>query len=73
MYHVLIFHQGSQYHLDSDGDHSEEPLLFDSLDELVVFCTGHELRVEGDEVHLNEAVSPSMELPSEQRVKAVGG
>ena len=57
VYHVLIFQDGGQFHLDSAGDQSEESLHFDSLDDLVVFCMGHDLRVAGDEVQLHEAVS----------------
>lgn len=57
VYHVLIFQEGGQFHLDSAGDQSEEPLHFDSLDDLVVFCIGHNLRVAGDEVQLHEAVA----------------
>ena len=57
VYHVLIFQEGGQFHLDSAGDQSEETLHFDSLDDLVVFCMGHNLRVAGDEVQLHEAVA----------------
>ena len=66
MYHVLVFNQGGKYHLDSAGEQSDDPVLFKSLDDLVAFCGGHELRVEGDDVLLHDAVacadSPSTAL-----------
>ncbi len=58
MYHVLIFHQAGQFHLDSavEGEAEENP-TFDSLDDLVVFLMAHDLRVEGTEVHFVEAIT----------------
>ena len=53
MYHVLIFQQEGKYLLDSAGDaEAEECLQFSSLDELVLFLTGHNLKVGEDEVQL---------------------
>ena len=54
MYHVLVFQQGGKYVLDSAGEQGEEPVPFNSLDELVLFLTGHNLRVEDEEVQLTE-------------------
>ena len=49
MYHVLIFHKGGQYSLDIAGE-GGAPAIFSSLDDLVVFCMSHKMRMEGDEV-----------------------
>lgn len=49
MYHVLIFHKGGQYSLDVAGE-GGTPSLFSSLDDLVVFCMSHQMKMEGDEV-----------------------
>ena len=49
MYHVLIFHKGGQYSLDIAGEEGR-PTLFTSLDDLVVFCMSHQMKMEGDEV-----------------------
>ncbi len=59
VYHVLIFHRGGQYCLDSavGGGDGEPSPAFDSLDDLVVFLMAHDLRVEGTEVHFAEAVA----------------
>ena len=55
MYHVLIFQQAGKYVLDSAGEMGEEGNVhFSSLDELVVFLTGHNLKVGEDEVQLSE-------------------
>ena len=61
MYHVLIFQQGGKYILDStcppnEGDSGEGGggVEFNSLDELVLFLTGHNLKVGDDEVHLTD-------------------
>lgn len=61
MYHVLIFQQGGKYILDSAGPPSEgdsgegsEGVRFSSLDELVLFLTGHSLKVGDDEVQLTD-------------------
>ena len=49
VYHVLIFHKGGQYSLDIAGEGgSLKP--FPSLDDLVVFCMSHQMKMEGDEV-----------------------
>ena len=58
MYHALIFHRGGQYSLDIAGEEQEEeqPTSFNSLDDLVVFCMSHQLRMEGDVVHLKEVI-----------------
>ena len=67
VYHVLIFHQAGQYHMDSDEEGEEA--MFDSLDDLVVFCMAHEMRVEGAEVQLRETVPCAEEAGAQ--VKAV--
>ena len=67
VYHVLIFHQAGQYHMDSDEEGEEA--TFDNLDELVVFCMAHEMRVEGAEVQLREAVPCTEEVGGQ--VKAI--
>ena len=60
MYHVLIFQQDGKYVLDATnesseaGDASDQNVYFKSLDELVVFLTGHNLRVGEEEVQLTE-------------------
>ncbi len=63
MYHVLIFQQGGKYVLDTstpprEGVDGEEGVTgeveFNSLDELVLFLTGHNLKVGDDEVHLTD-------------------
>ena len=64
MYHVLIFQQGGKYILDSaspggssnetDGGGIGGEVEFNSLDELVLFLTGHNLKVGDDEVHLTD-------------------
>lgn len=58
MYHVLVFQQGGQYVLDSAGEVStqgeEGGVHFNSLDELVLFLTGHNLKVGEDEVKLTD-------------------
>ena len=51
MYHVLIFHKGGQYSLDIAGE-EDTPALFSSLDDLVVFCMSHQMKMEGDKVRL---------------------
>lgn len=59
VYHALIFHRGGQYSLDIAGDNQDEeeqPTSFNSLDDLVVFCMSHQLRMEGDTVHLKEVI-----------------
>ena len=49
VYHVLIFHKGGQYSLDIAGAEGS-PASFPSLDDLVVFCMSHQMKMEGDEV-----------------------
>lgn len=51
---MLIFQQEGKYLLDSAGDaaETEECLQFSSLDELVLFLTGYNLKVGEDEVQL---------------------
>ena len=62
MYHVLIFHSGGEYSLDitggasSDGEEEDGTRTFNSLDDLVVFCMSHQLRMDGDVVHLKEVI-----------------
>ena len=56
---MLIFQQGGQYVLDGAGEVGEEggeetPISFNSLDELVLFLTGHNLKVGGDDVQLTD-------------------
>lgn len=59
MYHVLIFQQAGKYLLDSVAEASEgsegSGVHFSSLDELVLFLTGHNLKVGEDEIKLTEA------------------
>lgn len=50
VYHVLIFHKGGQYSLDIAAGEEGTQSLFNSLDDLVVFCMSHQLKMEGDEV-----------------------
>ena len=50
VYHVLIFHKGGQYSLDIAAEEEGTQSLFNSLDDLVVFCMSHQLKMEGDEV-----------------------
>lgn len=52
-----------------DSDEEGEEAMFDSLDDLVVFCMAHEMRVEGAEVQLREAVPCAEEAGAQ--VKAV--
>jgi hypothetical protein len=55
MYHVLVFQQAGKYVLDSAGEMGEEGNVhFSSLDELVLFLTGHNLKVGEDEVQLSD-------------------
>ena len=58
--------------MDSAGDQREEPLHFDSLDDLVAFCMGHELHVAGDEVQLCEVINcvedQAAALPQKKRM-----
>lgn len=87
MYHVLIFQQDGKYYLDTDstvvGDDSgpeaaqlrPEPtsqLAFDSLDDLVVFLIGHEMKVEGDDIHLQEVVACAENQASTIRISSNG-
>ncbi|CAI8034911.1 Tyrosine-protein phosphatase corkscrew (Fragment) [Geodia barretti] len=55
VYHVLIFHKGGEYSLDVAGE-GGAPAVFSSLDDLVVFCMSHKMRMEGDEVSLKEVI-----------------
>lgn len=56
MFHVLIFQQDGKYILDSPSDQNEDEITFDNLDELVTFLIGHNLKVEGEEIHLQDVV-----------------
>ena len=59
MYHVLIFYKGDRYLLDLAGTAEESGAAeasFESLDDLVAFAVGHELRVDEDDVTLQEPV-----------------
>ena len=51
MYHVLIFYKGGKYSLDIVGEEEEEIPFFTSLDDLIVFCMSHKMKMEGDEVN----------------------
>ena len=60
MYHVLVFRQGVKYTLDGaklpiggDADDGDGEVEFSSLDELVLFLTGHNLMLGDDEVQLS--------------------
>lgn len=52
-----------------DSDEEGEEATFDNLDELVVFCMAHEMRVEGAEVQLRETVPCAEEAGGQ--VKAI--
>ena len=60
MYHVLIFQQAGKYLLDSatndigDSGDVDESVQFNSLEELVQFLTGHNLKVGDEDVQLTE-------------------
>lgn len=55
MYHVLIFQKDGKYLLDSAEESGEDGgVQFSSLDELVLFLTGHNLKVGEDEVQLTD-------------------
>ena len=76
VYHVLIFNRGGRYYLDSvigaveeeqeAGGEGEGSPSFDSLDDLVRFLMGHDLKVEGVEVQFMEAVTCTDEAPQSQ-------
>lgn len=52
---MFLRFQNARYYLDSgDGTRADQ---FQSLDDLVVFGMAHELKVAGEEVHLNDAVA----------------
>ena len=85
MYHILIFQQNGKYFLDTDntvvgdvpdgGEQQPEPtsqLAFDTLDDLVVFLVGHEMKVEGDDVHLQEVVVCAENQASMLRISSNG-
>ena len=71
MYHVLIFHKAGRYRLDLAAaaaageaeNGSAEEASFETLDDLVDFAAGHDLRVEGDEVTLQEPVACAVPEP----------
>ena len=52
-----------------DSDEEGEDAMFDSLDDLVVYCMAHEMRVEGAEIQIREAVPCAEEAGAQ--VKAV--
>lgn len=64
MYHVLIFQTGGKYKLDIAGDNGDEPASFDSLDDLVMFLIGHDMKIDEDEIHLKEVVPCSTGSPT---------
>ena len=47
---MLIFYKGGKYSLDIVGEEEEETPFFNSLDDLIVFCMSHKMKMEGDEV-----------------------
>ena len=47
-------------------------LAFDTLDDLVVFLVGHEMKVEGDDVHLQEVVTCAENQASMLRISSNG-
>lgn len=47
-------------------------LAFDTLDDLVVFLIGHEMKVEGDDVHLQEVVACAENQASTLRISSNG-
>ena len=59
MFHVLIFQQGKKYILDTAGSSREREteggeVQFGCLDELVLFLTGHTLKVGDEELQLTD-------------------
>jgi len=70
MYHVLVFQKGGKFNLDSEGD--EEPIIFDTMDELVSFLIGHDLKVNEDEVHLQYILPCDMQLTQKARISSNG-
>ena len=87
MYHVLIFQQNGKYYLDTEstvvGDDGADQatvqqaeqtsqLAFDTLDDLVVFLIGHDMKVEGDDVHLQEVVPCAENQASTLRISSNG-
>jgi len=71
VYHVLIVHKAGQYYLDR-AEEGEAEAMFDSLDDLVVFCMGHDLRVEGTEVQLHKAVPCAEEAGTNVKAVSIG-
>ena len=72
MYHVLIFQKEGKFHLDSAGEQSEDPVIFDTMDEMVSFLIGHDLKVDGEEIHLQEILPCDDELRYRVRVSSNG-
>lgn len=55
IYHVLVYNRDGRYVLDT-SEEGDSPHAFDSLDDLITYCTTHELRVEGDELQLHHVL-----------------
>lgn len=69
MYHVLIFHKAGRYQLDlaaavgGEANGADDEASFETLDDLVDFAVAHDLRVEGDDVTLQEPVACAVHEP----------
>ncbi len=72
MHHVLVFQKEGKFHLDSAGEQSEDPIIFETMDELVSFLIGHDLKVNGEEIHLQEMLPCVDELKYRVRLSSNG-
>lgn len=72
MYHVLIFQKEGKFYLDSAGEQSEDPVIFDTMDEMVSFLIGHDLKVNAEEIHLHEILPCDDELKYRLRLSSNG-
>eukprot|EP00731_Ephydatia_muelleri_P026835 Em0018g935a len=65
IYHILVYNRDGRYILDT-SEEGDSPHAFDSLDDLVTYCTTHELRVEGDELQLHHVLPCEIGQPQSQ-------
>ncbi len=72
MYHVLIFNKEGRFHLDSDGEQGEDPITFVTMDETVSFLIGHHLKVNEEEIHLQDILPCDDELMYRVRISSNG-
>ncbi|XP_064393588.1 uncharacterized protein LOC135341052 [Halichondria panicea] len=70
MHHVLVFQKEGKFHLDSAGEQSEDPIIFETMDEMVSFLIGHDLKVNGEEIHLQEMLPCIDELKYRVRLSS---